>query len=277
MLTRIPKVVPIVLAPLLVSALLYQAYAALHPHAVAAPSSSHMATERVVLTSCDSEALGVAVAEVRAAVVYITGHPTSPEPADSTSLSAQAAGTPSALTADRMGSGVIFDSRGYILTNYHVVANTTNIRVSLFGEQERYPAQLVAVGSERDLAVLKISTGFALPTAPFGNSDLLEVGEPVLAVGCPFNLEQSVSHGVVSDTKRSVVIEGRQYRDLIQTDAAINSGNSGGALINTNGEVVGINVAIYAPNRVHCGVGFAIPVNQARWLLMTVQYAKSPS
>jgi S1-C subfamily serine protease len=82
---------------------------------------------------------------------------------------------------------------------------------------------------------------------------------------------------VVSDTKRTVTIEGRTYADLIQTDAAINSGNSGGALINTAGEVVGINVAIYAPNRVHCGVGFAIPVNQAKWLLMTVQYAKPES
>ena len=267
------RLAPILLAPVLVSLLFYQAYARLRANSSSAPASSAPITGPITLTSCGTEDLGVAVAKIRAAVVYITGHPTAP----AASTSAGVTSAPTALTADRMGSGVILDPRGYILTNYHVVANTTNLRVTLFGEQQKYPAELVAVGSQRDLAVLKIDPGFLLPTATLGNSDMLEVGEQVLAIGCPFNLEQSVSHGVVSDTKRTVTIEGRTYANLIQTDAAINSGNSGGALINTNGEVVGINVAIYAPNRAHCGVGFAIPINQARWLLMTVQYAKPES
>jgi S1-C subfamily serine protease len=275
MLRRLMMLTPILLAPVLVSLLLYQAYTNLQRQSSSAVARPGRASGAISLTSCGTEDLGVAVAKIRAAVVYITGRPTAS--AGSASPSAPTASSQAALTADRMGSGVIFDSRGYILTNYPVIANTTNLRVTVFGLPERYPADLVAVGSQRDLAVLKISPGFALPAASLGNSDMLEVGEQVLAVGCPFNLEQSVSHGVVSDTKRTVTIEGRTYADLIQTDAAINSGNSGGALINTNGEVVGINVAIYAPNRTYCGVGFAIPINQAKWLLMTVQYAEPRS
>jgi S1-C subfamily serine protease len=126
--------------------------------------------------------------------------------------------------------------------------------------------------ADADLAVIKITPPYPLPAAVLGNSDLLKLGDEVLAIGCPFNLEQSVSHGIVSDVKRTVVIDGRTYVDLVQTDAAINSGNSGGALVNLAGEVVGINVAIYAPNRVYCGVGFAIPINRAKLLLIKGRY-----
>ena len=175
-----------------------------------------------------------------------------------------------------MGSGIIFDPSGYILTNYHVIASTTDIRARVFGNRDNaYPCDVVLADPALDLSVLKINTGYDLPTAVLGNSDMLEAGDIILAVGCPFNLEQTVTHGVVSDVKRNVTIDGKIYRNLIQTDAAINSGNSGGALINENGEVVGVNVAIYAPNKVYCGVGFAIPINQAKLLMMRVKYIEA--
>ena len=225
----------------------------------------------VQLTSFATEDLGVAVAKVRAAVVYITGHPatsTSTTPPEGT-----ISFVPASLTSDRMGSGMIIDPAGYILTNYHVAASMTDIRVSLFGHQEgAYPAAVVAFDARKDLAVIRINTGFPLPVVLLGNSDMIEVADKVLAVGCPFSLEQSVSHGIVSDTKRTVNIEGRNYVDLIQTDAAVNSGNSGGPLVNLRGEVIGVNVAIYAPSRVYCGVGFAVPINQARLFLAKVKY-----
>ena len=223
------------------------------------------------LTSFATEDLGVTVARVRAAVVYITGHPATSAPAlPSEGLISF---TPASLTGDRMGSGMIIHPTGYILTNYHVAASMTDIRVSLFGHSEgAYPAVVVAFDAQKDLAVIKINTGFPLPVVLLGNSDMIEVADEVLAVGCPFSLEQSVSHGIVSDTKRTVNIEGRNYIDLIQTDAAVNSGNSGGPLVNLKGEVIGVNVAIYAPSRVYCGVGFAVPVNQAKQFLTKVKY-----
>jgi S1-C subfamily serine protease len=228
------------------------------------------------LTSCGTEDLGVVVARVRTAVVYITGHPSTSK----TTLPARSAISfaPASLTGDKMGSGMIFDTAGYILTNYHVVADMTDIRVSLFVDREHaYPAEMIALDPQKDLAVIKINAAFSLPAITLGNSDMMEVADEVLAVGCPFSLEQSVSHGIISDTKRTVTIEGRNYTDLIQTDAAINSGNSGGPLVNSNGEVIGVNVAIYAPSRVYCGVGFAVPINQAKLLLMKVKYLKGGS
>ena len=225
----------------------------------------------VQLTSLATEDLGVTVAKVRAAVVYITGHPaasTSAIPPKGT-----ISFVPASLTSDRMGSGMIIDKAGYILTNYHVAASMTDIRVSLFGHQEgAYPADVVAFDAQKDLAVIRINTGFPLPVVLLGNSEMIEVADKVLAVGCPFSLEQSVSHGIVSDTKRTVNIEGRNYVDLIQTDAAVNSGNSGGPLVNSKGEVIGVNVAIYAPSRFYCGVGFAVPINQAKLFLAKVKY-----
>lgn len=223
------------------------------------------------LTSFATEDLGVAVAKVRAAVVYITGHPATSAPA--VPPEGVISFAPASLTSDRMGSGMIIDPAGYILTNYHVAASMTDIRVSLFGHQEgAYPAAVVAFDARKDLAVIRINTGFPLPVVLLGNSDMIEVADKVLAVGCPFSLEQSVSHGIVSDTKRTVNIEGRNYVDLIQADAAVNSGNSGGPLVNSKGEVIGVNVAIYAPSRVYCGVGFAVPINQAKLFLMKVKY-----
>ena len=246
-------------------------YYLLYPEAGSEAVASGGVSGGAQLTSFATEDLGVTVARVRAAVVYITGHPATSAPAlPSEGLISF---TPASLTGDRMGSGMIIHPTGYILTNYHVAASMTDIRVSLFGHSEgAYPAVVVAFDAQKDLAVIKINTGFPLPVVLLGNSDMIEVADEVLAVGCPFSLEQSVSHGIVSDTKRTVNIEGRNYIDLIQTDAAVNSGNSGGPLVNLKGEVIGVNVAIYAPSRVYCGVGFAVPVNQAKQFLTKVKY-----
>jgi serine protease Do len=231
-------------------------------------------TNPVILTSCDTEDLADVLSKVRTAVVYITGKRATARPKVQDDIMF----TPTSLTGDKMGSGMIVDTQGYILTNYHVIADTSSLQVKLFSEPERtYPCQVIATLPQKDLAVIKINTGYFLPTVTLGNSDMQEVAEEVLAVGCPFSLEQSVSHGIISDLKRTVQIEGRNYKDLIQTDAVINSGNSGGPLVNMAGEVIGINVAIYAPTRVYCGVGFAIPINQAKMLVMKIQYLKGDS
>ncbi|ETR64737.1 MAG: MamO [Candidatus Magnetoglobus multicellularis str. Araruama] len=232
-------------------------------------------SNQILLASCDTEDLGEVLSKVRTAVVYITGKRVNSR----SQIIDDIMFTPSSLTAsDKMGSGLIIDETGYILTNYHVIADTTDLQAKLFNEPERtYPCKVIMTLPDKDLAVIKIHTGYFLPTARLGNSDMQEIADEVLAVGCPFSLEQSVSHGIISDLKRTVKIEGRQYKDLIQTDAVINSGNSGGPLVNMAGEVIGINVAIYAPTRVYCGVGFAIPINQAKLLVMKIQYLKGDS
>ena len=228
----------------------------------------------LVASYTGDEVLQAAVAKARTSVVYITGKKSTTE--GSIPSNALVSFAPASLTAgDRMGSGIIFDSRGYILTNNHVVADLTDIQVSLFGiHNNNFSGKIIFLQPELDLAVIKIDTNFLLSTITLGDSDMLEVTDKVMAVGCPFSLEQSVTHGIISDTSRTVDIDGRQYVDLLQTDAAINSGNSGGALINMHGDLVGINVAIYAPTRYYCGIGFAIPVNRAKRLLRKLQYLK---
>jgi len=227
----------------------------------------------IVLTSAEKGNMTQSVAKVRAAVVYITGKQDSSIAVSPNSSPLISFAEPASLPGDKMGSGIIIDSRGYIITNYHVVSKITDIQVSLFDVKGKtYPCSIVSAEPELDIAVIKISTDFMLPTARLGNSDMVEVTDEVMAVGCPFSLEQSVTQGIISDTSRTVDIDGRKYENLLQTDAVINSGNSGGALINMDGEVIGINVAIYAPSRVYCGVGFAIPINRVKLILMKVQY-----
>ena len=246
-------------------------YYILKPDNTALALTTATQSSNIILTSCGTEDLGVAVAKVRSAVVYITGKKSTT--AGTLPSNALISFAPASLAGDKMGSGIIFDSSGYILTNYHVISQMTDIQVSLFGVQDKtFPGEIISLHPELDLAVIKITTNFSLSTVTLGNSDMLEVADKVMAVGCPFSLEQSVTHGIISDTKRTVDIDGRKYVDLLQTDAAINSGNSGGALINMDGDVVGINVAIYAPSGVYCGVGFAIPINRAKVLLMKIQY-----
>src|SRR5437773_3661659 len=160
--------------------------------------------------------------------------------------------------ADRsLGAGVIVDKRVYILTNNHVVEQATKIQVQLAGEATRYTAKVVGVDEETDLAVLKIETNKELPVAKLGNSDGVQVGDWVLAIGSPFGLNATVTAGIVSAKDRGGV--GRQFQKFLQADAAINPGNSGGPLVDLAGEVIGINTAIITGSRGYEGVGFALP------------------
>ena len=156
------------------------------------------------------------------------------------------------------GSGVIIDSRGYILTNYHVVAGSQSIVVHL-RDGRSLAGKVVGSDSRYDLALVHVNSS-DLRAAPLGNSNDLKPGQWAIAIGSPFGLENTVTVGVISATGRKGVGEAR-YGDFIQTDASINPGNSGGPLININGEVVGINSMIVAPGQ---GIGFAIPINLAK-------------
>jgi serine protease Do len=162
-----------------------------------------------------------------------------------------------------LGSGVIVDSKGYIVTNRHVVEKADRIRVKLQDEDPATPghdAKLIGMDQETDLAVIKIDMDRPLPAAKLGNSDGMEVGDWVLAIGSPFGLQETVTAGIVSAKGRSIV-PNRQFQSFIQTDAAINPGNSGGPLVNMAGEVVGINTAILTETSSYAGVGFAMPSN----------------
>lgn len=160
-----------------------------------------------------------------------------------------------------LGSGTIVDKRGYILTNNHVIADADKIVVKLKDGTE-LKAKLIGADPATDIAVLKIE-GKNLPLATLGNSDQLEVGETVIAIGNPFGLEQTVTQGIVSAKGRSQVGL-TDYEDFIQTDASINPGNSGGPLINLYGRIVGVNTAIFSRSGGNMGIGFSIPINQAR-------------
>ena len=165
-----------------------------------------------------------------------------------------------------LGSGVIVDPTGYILTNAHVVGrNSRGVTVTLADERE-YEASVVGRDESTDIALLKIEAS-ALPTVPWGDSSNLRIAQWVLAVGNPFQLSQTVTLGIVSAVGRDNLGVAR-YEDFIQTDAAINPGNSGGALINARGELVGINTAIYSDSGGYQGVGFAVPSNLARRVMV---------
>jgi serine protease Do len=166
------------------------------------------------------------------------------------------------MTSQSLGSGVIVSPNGYIITNFHVVDKADRIRVSLMGEPASvsYPAKVVGTDRETDLAVLKIDVNHPLPVAKLGNSDSMQVGDWVLAIGSPFGLKSTVTAGIVSAKGRNIV-PGRQFQSFIQTDAAINPGNSGGPLVDMDGEVIGINTAIYTESSGYQGVGFALPSN----------------
>jgi serine protease Do len=161
------------------------------------------------------------------------------------------------------GSGVIIDPSGLILTNNHVVAGGGKLTVRLYDGRE-LEATDVKTDPNTDLAIVRVKASGSLPSASLGNSDQLRIGDWVLAVGQPFGLENTVTKGIVSATGRAVGIT--RYDEFIQTDAAINPGNSGGPLVNLRGEVVGINTAISSSSGGFQGVGFAIPVNVAKWV-----------
>jgi serine protease Do len=159
-----------------------------------------------------------------------------------------------------LGSGVIIDKDGYILTNYHVAGEADKIQVKLQDDPKTYDAKLIGGDKETDLAVIKIDAGHPLPYAKMGNSDGLTVGDWVLAIGSPFGLEETVTAGIISAKSRDL---GAPFQRFLQTDAAINPGNSGGPLVNMAGEVIGINTQIASDSGNNAGIGFALPSNAA--------------
>jgi S1-C subfamily serine protease len=165
------------------------------------------------------------------------------------------------------GSGVVIDSRGYILTNYHVIQNARTITVK-FDSGATRQAQVTKTDAANDLALIKVDLPAGVPVAKLGDSDAVKVGELAIAIGSPFGLDQTVTQGIVSATNRTYQPNGGpSRRGLIQTDAPINPGNSGGPLINAAGEVIGINSFIESPVEGSVGIGFAVPINVAKQLL----------
>ena len=167
---------------------------------------------------------------------------------------------------ESLGSGFIVDSKGYIITNNHVVEKADKIYVKLSTDPDNQdkgrPARVIGVDKATDLAVIKIDTSTPLPTVKLGNSDNAQVGDWVEAIGSPFALSQTVTAGIISAKNRTIdPSAGGQFQHFIQTDAAINPGNSGGPLLNMNGEVIGVNTAIYTQSGGYQGLGFAMPAN----------------
>ena len=169
---------------------------------------------------------------------------------------------PRAFRREQSGSGFIVDKNGYILTNDHVVDHVDRIRVRLHGEPTEYRARLIGFDRETDLAVIKIDVPHPLAPVQIGNSDAVQVGDWAVAIGSPFNLEASVTAGIISATGREIE-PNKQFQKFIQTDAAINPGNSGGPLLNIRGEVVGVNTMIATQSGGYQGIGFALPIDMA--------------
>ncbi len=195
------------------------------------------------------------VERVRAAVVNIHSERTVQGQSNTEEFFAMA---PSQHRVNGMGTGILIDQRGYIITNQHVVDDVNNIRVRL-ADGANYTARVVARDAESDLALLKIDSPRPQPVMPFGTAIDLMVGESVVAIGNAYGYEHTVTRGIVSAVKRDVTLnKDVSYKSLIQTDASINPGNSGGPLLNINGDLIGVNVAIRAGAQ---GIGFAIPVD----------------
>lgn len=174
------------------------------------------------------------------------------------------------------GSGFIWNDAGIVVTNYHVIQNADRIEVG-FTDQTTLEAKIVGIAPEKDLAVLKINPqGLNLLPLSLGDSDALEVGRKVLAIGNPFGLDTTLTVGVVSALGREISsLQNRTIKNVIQTDAAINPGNSGGPLLNSFGELIGVNTAIYSPSGASAGIGFAIPVNTVKKIVpQLIQYGR---
>jgi serine protease Do len=164
-----------------------------------------------------------------------------------------------------LGTGMIMDAKGHILTNNHVVGGATTIQV-LLASGEQYTAKVVGTDPKTDLAVIKISAKQGLPHVTFGDSDEVDVGQWVVAIGHPRGLDQTVTQGIISAKHRTGIMDPSTYQDYLQTDAAINPGNSGGPLLNLRGEVIGVNAAIASQSGGFEGIGFAIPSNMALYI-----------
>ena len=231
------------------------------------------ASDDMVLVACSDDDLTDAVAAVRRAIVNIDiagGDVGSANARKGPPLSFDMPST-AALAADEetLGSGIIVDARGYVLTCYHLIKDYPAVNITVFSSvRQIYKANVVDVDVANDLAVLKIESDRPLPVAKLANSDMVRVTDTILTIGSPFGFEHTVTGGIISDNKRSIVIGNTVYEDMFQTDAAINRGSAGGALINGEGQVVGVNTAIASPSGYFAGVSFAIPINKARPLLL---------
>lgn len=171
------------------------------------------------------------------------------------------------------GSGFIVDANGFILTNHHVIQGATNIRVRLHDGTE-LDGTVIGSDPSNDLAVVKVDPkGAELKPLPLGDSDATDIGDLAIAIGYPFRLPQSVTAGIISGKEREM--EGTSLRNLLQTDAAVNPGNSGGPLVNGRGEVIGVNTAIESPVRGFVGIGFAVPINIAKSILPQLKEGKT--
>ena len=164
---------------------------------------------------------------------------------------------------EALGSGVVVDKAGYILTNNHVVDQADQIKVKFSGDPMQYDAKVVGVDEQTDLAVIRVEGKTNLTPAKIGNSDAVQVGDWAVAIGSPFGFQATVTAGIISARERDVPGDTTQYQHFLQTDAAINPGNSGGPLLNARGEVIGINTAIASRSGSYEGIGFALPINTA--------------
>jgi S1-C subfamily serine protease len=177
------------------------------------------------------------------------------------------------------GSGAIWDENGYVITNFHVIesaAKGATIRVSL-NDGKDYDAQIVGVEADKDLAVLKIAAPQSeLIPVPLGRSSTLKIGQSVLAIGTPFGFDRTLTTGIISGLSRTIKsVTGRPIEGMIQTDAAINPGNSGGPLIDSSGNMIGMNTAIYSPSGAYAGIGFAVPIDTiAKLVPQIIKYGK---
>jgi S1-C subfamily serine protease len=176
---------------------------------------------------------------------------------------------PTDVAFTKIGSGVIIDQRGYVLSSYHVIAGAESLKATVYGPggAKEYPLKLVKADLRTDMALLRIQGGGSFPYAALGNSDASRTGDMVLTIGSPFGFEQSVTSGMISSRNRTLQVGDTVYENLIQTDSSINRGSSGGPMLNVQGEVIGINTAIFAPTGVFNGIGFAIPINRAAELV----------
>ena len=180
--------------------------------------------------------------------------------------------------AQGIGSGFLINAEGQILTNNHVVSGSNNVEVTL-PDQTRYKAEILMKDSHNDLAVIRIvdPKGKKLKFLNLGDSDGLQVGQKVLAIGNPFGLSGTLTTGIVSSLGRTIHGENQDLDGMVQTDASINSGNSGGPLLDSQGNVIGINTAIYGPNGGSVGIGFAIPINRAKAVLNDFRSGRRPA
>jgi len=178
-----------------------------------------------------------------------------------------------------LGSGFLINSEGQILTNFHVVSGSSDVEVTMPPDQSRYRARVLMRDQAHDLALIQIDPKKKLSAfLRLGDSDALQVGQKVLAIGNPFGLAGTLTTGIVSSLHRKIQSEDRgDLEDMIQTDAAINSGNSGGPLLDSQGNVIGINTAIYGPNGGSVGIGFAMPINRAKGMLEDFRSGRRPA